>query len=93
MQLLHPFSSAALPGGIKEASFFKQIGVEHYLFVKVLVCSQGERGVTVGTGAVWSHLVWEALEQVLLVKNDVFLQGLALPERNSRTMWWSWWFF
>lgn len=31
MQLLNPFSSAALPGGIEEASLIKQIGVEHHL--------------------------------------------------------------
>lgn len=73
MQLIKPFSSAVLPGGIKEASLFKQIGVEPYLFVKVFSCCKGEQGVTPGTGTVWSHLAWDALEQVPLVTNDVFL--------------------
>lgn len=88
MQVLKPFSSAALPGGIKEASLPKQIGVEPYLFVKVCSCCKGEQGVTPGTGTVWSHLAWDALEQVPLVTNDVFLQGLALSERKSRTVCW-----
>ena len=91
MQLLNPFSSAALPGGIEEASLFKQIGVEHYLFVKVLGCSKEKQGVTLGTGTVWSHLAWDALEQAPLVTNDVFLQGLALSERKNRTVWWPLW--
>lgn len=89
MQLLNPFSSAAIPAGSEEASLFKKIGVEHYLFVKVLGCSRGEQGLTLRTGTVWSHLAWAALEQALLVTTAVFLQGLALFERNGRTMWWS----
>jgi len=44
--------------------------------------------MTPGSATVWSQLSWDALEQALLVTNDVFLQGLALVERNGRTVWW-----